>query len=189
MFQKLDGKIESVHLCNYPEVNEKYLNKDLEKEMEKARDIVNLCLAQRSKLGIKVRQPLLWVKIKNKIEENILDLVKEEINVKDIIIDKTIKEEIELNEEITPELKEEGLIRDIVRHIQQMRKEQGFVPKDKIIVHYEKSDFFDSILLKNKERILNEVLGCDFKKEDFLDGKKILIEKEIINLKIDKLYE
>jgi isoleucyl-tRNA synthetase len=183
-----DNSIESVHLCDYPETNEKYLNKDLEKEMQEARNIVNLVLAERSKNNIKVRQPLLLVKIKNEIKENILDLIKEEINVKEIIVDKGINNEIELSLEITPELKEEGLVRDIVRHIQQMRKEQGFVPKDKIIVHYQKSEFFDKILLSNKDNILKDVLGNDLKQEELLeDGKEVSIDNNIIKLKIDKV--
>lgn len=187
IYLKLDNSEESVHLCDYPLVNKENINEDLEKEMKEGREIVNIVLGERSKNNIKVRQPLLFVKIKKQINNEILELIKEEINVKEIIIDNSIDTEAELNLEITPELKEEGMIRDIVRHIQQIRKEQGFVPKDKIIVHYENSEFFDMILSKNKDRILNDVLGIEFKKQDVIDdGKEVLIEGNKIILKISK---
>jgi isoleucyl-tRNA synthetase len=186
-YLKIDNSEESVHLCDYPVANKENINENLEKEMQEGRDIVNIVLSERSKNNIKVRQPLLCVKIKKHIDSEILELIKEEINVKEVIIDDNITTEAELNLEITPELKEEGMIRDIVRHIQQMRKEQGFVPKDRIIVHYENSGFFDMILSKNKDRILNDVLGIEFKKEDVIDnGKEILIEGSKIILKISK---
>lgn len=184
---KLDNSEESVHLCDYPMANKENINENLEKEMQEGRDIVNIVLSERSKNNIKVRQPLLWVKIKKETNKEIIDLIKEEINVKEIIIDNSINNEAELNLEITPELKEEGMIRDIVRHIQQMRKEQGFVPKDKIVVHYENSEFFDMILSKNKDRILNDVLGIEFKKENNVEnGKEVLVEGNKIILKISK---
>lgn len=185
MFLKLGGK-QSVHLCDYPEPNRKYLNDKLEEEMAEGRDIVNLVLAERSKQGIKVRQPLSRIKTKKQINENTADLIKEETNVKEIVFDKNIENEIELNIDITPELKEEGLVREIVRQIQQMRKEQGFVPQDRIVVLYQKSGFFDMILSKNREKLLKEVLAVDFKQEDKTEGKEISIDEEKIVLKIIK---
>ena len=185
MFLKLGGK-QSVHLCDYPEPNRKYLNDKLEEEMAEGRDIVNLVLAERSKQGIKVRQPLSRIKTKKQINENTADLIKEETNVKEIVFDKNIENEIELNIDITPELKEEGLVREIIRQIQQMRKEQGFVPQDRIVVLYQKSGFFDMILSKNREKLLKEVLAVDFKQEDKTEGKEISIDEEKIVLKIIK---
>lgn len=187
IFLKLDNSLESIHLCDYPLVDKEKIDEEIEKQMQEGRDIVNIVLAERSKNNIKVRQPLSKVKIKKQINESVLDLIKEEINVKEIIVDSSINEEVELDIEITPELKEEGLIRDIVRHIQQMRKEKGFVPKDRIIVHYENSEFLDMILSNNKDSILNDVLAIEFKKEDAIDdGKEIIIEGNKINLKIIK---
>ncbi len=188
IFLKLDNSTESVHLSDYPQIKKQYIDDGLEKEMQEARDIVNLVLRERSEKGIKVRQPLNCLKIKKEIKKDILDLIKEEINVKEIIVDKSISNEVELDLEITEELKEEGMIRDIVRHIQQMRKEQGFIPKDRIIVHYQNSDFFDKILLKNKEGILKDTLGDDFKNEaSIVDGKEVLISENKIILKIEKI--
>lgn len=87
---------------------------------------------------------------------------------------------IELDLTITPELKEEGNVREIIRQIQQMRKNSKFIPKDRIIVYYNKSDFLEEILKKNKEYILEEVLANDF----------ILSIEELKEIEIDenKIY-
>jgi len=141
MFSRFGQKEESVHLCDYPKADKKYFNDKLEEEMVEARNIVNLALAERSKQGIKVRQPLLSVKTKKQIDPELMELIKEEINVKEIIFEPDLENEIVLNTEITAELKEEGLVRELIRQIQQMRKEQGLVPQDRIVILYQKSDF------------------------------------------------
>ncbi|HPD19658.1 MAG TPA: isoleucine--tRNA ligase [Candidatus Pacearchaeota archaeon] len=187
MFSRFGQKEESVHLCDYPKPDKEYFYDKLEQEMAEARSIVNLILAERSKQGIKVRQPLLSVKTKKQISPELIELVKEETNIKEVIFDQALENEIELNTEITPELKEEGLIREIIRQIQQMRKEQGLISQNRISVLYQKSDFFDMILLKNKSKILKEVLADDFKEEEEIkEGKEIAIDGQKIILKIIK---
>jgi len=184
---KKNGK-ESVHLCDYPEVNLELINEELEKEMQEARDIVNLALAERQKVGIKVRQALSSLKVKDlKIDkEEIIDLIKDEVNVKEVISDKNINEAVELDINITPELREEGEVREIIRQIQQMRKEMKLVPEDTIDVLYQKSEIFDKIISKNKDTILREVLAKDFvlsnealKEVELGDGKILLGIKKI----------
>jgi len=187
MFSRFGQKEESVHLCDYPKPDKEYFYDKLEQEMAEARSIVNLILAERSKQGIKVRQPLLSVKTKKQISPELIELVKEETNIKEVIFDQALENEIELNTEITPELKEEGLIREIIRQIQQMRKEQGLISQNRISVLYQKSDFFDMILSKNKSKILKEVLADDFKEEEEIkEGKEIAIDGQKIILKIIK---
>jgi len=181
------GGEESVHLCDYPEFNSNLINEELESEMQEARDIVNLALALRSKVGIKVRQPLMSLKVKEiktklKDREDILDLIKDEVNVKEVIFDNSINDEVELDTNITPELKEEGEVREIIRQIQQMRKDMGFVPEDTISIYFQQSLLFDRMLERNKDNILKEVLAKEFilseeegMKEIEIGGEKILI--------------
>lgn len=105
-------------------------------EMNEARRIVSLALEARAKAGIKVRQPLAMLKVKSKKlnikNKELLGLIKGEINVKEIKFDPKIQEEVGLDITITPELKEEGQLRELVRHIQEKRKEAGLQPSDKI---------------------------------------------------------
>ena len=129
---------ESVHLENWPMAKKSSLfsffssksdKGDLIKNMEETRRIVSLALEARSKANIKVRQPLqkLEAKVK-KLEVGYLELIKDEINVKEIV-DKDI-DGVELYTTLTPELIEEGKVRDAIRAIQDMRKEKGLSPKD-----------------------------------------------------------
>src|SRR3989338_3684870 len=63
-----------------------------------------------------------------------LDLIKNELNVKEIVFDESIKQEVELDTEITPELKEEGELRDLIRGLQDLRKKTGLKPGQKIVL-------------------------------------------------------
>ncbi len=180
IFLKMNGG-DSVHLCDYPEPNLDLIDDQLEQEMENVRSIVNLGLAERSKQGIKVRQPLLSLSVKElKIDKDLIDLIKEEVNVKEVKEDKKISEDIKLDTTITPGLKEEGNIREIIRQIQQMRKDNGFIPEDRINIYYASNEFFDTILERNKEHILREVLA----------DKLILSNDQLKEIKIDnnKIY-
>ncbi|MDD2655035.1 MAG: class I tRNA ligase family protein, partial [Candidatus Omnitrophica bacterium] len=143
---------QSVHLADWPKTDLKLINKKLELEMEKAREIVALALAERAKAGIKVRQPLQKLEITEKINKDLLILIKDEINVKEIAPGKALKLDIE----ITPELKEEGMVREIIRQIQDMRKKAGLTPKDKILVEHSGTAELNGILAKNKAFILKE---------------------------------
>jgi isoleucyl-tRNA synthetase len=182
---KKDEK-ESVHLCDYPEAKDSLIDEDLESAMQEARDIVNLSLAERQKAGIKVRQALKSITVKGfktslKCRPEIIDLIKDEVNVKEVILNTSISNEVELDTNITPELKEEGEVREIIRQIQQIRKDMKLVPEDTINVLYQKSEFFDKILIKNKDNILKEVLAKDFVvsseelKEIEIDGGKVFL--------------
>jgi isoleucyl-tRNA synthetase len=147
----------SVHLEDWPKANEKSISKELEEQMKKAREICSLALEKRAKAKIKVRQPLQRLTVNNKqLTEELLDLIKDEVNVKEIVFGKTI----ELDTKITPELKEEGLVREFIRQIQEIRKKTGLVPKDKIIVYFSDKGL-EKIVEKNKEFIKKQVIAKD----------------------------
>ncbi len=151
VWQKMIGhnfknKNKSVHLTNFPNTEESTVNEKLLKDMEKVRSVVSLALKQRADNGVKVRQPLGQMTIKNNIEENLLFLIKEEVNVKEVIVDKEIGQKVEIDLTITPELKQEGEARDVLRTIQNLRKQAGLVPEDKITLIYQeeaRKDFFE----------------------------------------------
>jgi len=86
---------ESVHLDYYPEVNQKLIDKKLEQKMDLVRDLVALGRASRESVKIKVRQPLQEVLIDGKYEEviaDIVDLIKEELNVKEVVFEKDLSQ-------------------------------------------------------------------------------------------------
>ena len=192
IFRCLNSKFKhSVHLESWPKRSKKLVDKKLEKKMEKVREIVARALSERAKAKIKVRQPLNELRIKNyelRKEKELLDLIREEVNVKKITFGKTLK----LDTKITLELKEEGMVREVIRHIQEMRKEASFKPKDKILVRYLASPDLEKILIKNEKIILKEGKIKDFgvrekEKQVFDVEKEIKINQEKLWLGIRKI--
>ncbi len=127
-YQKLRSSSdpESVHICSWPKTGK--IDSELLEQMTKVREVVSKALELRQKAGHKVRQPLASLKLKvesKKFESEYLEIIKDEINVKEIIFDENIKEDLELDTKLTEELKEEGMVRDIIRSIQDWRKEKN----------------------------------------------------------------
>jgi len=181
---------ESVHLCDYPKPDKRLINPRLEKQMRKVREITKQALAQRAKTGIKVRQPLNELRIKNhelRREKELLELIKEEVNVKKV----SFGNKLMLDTKITPELKEEGIVREIIRQIQQMRKDGGLNPRQKIYLRYSGREFISGIIEKWKKFIKQEtnifkLEQASKRRERFLAEKEFSIEKENLWIGIKK---
>ncbi len=129
---KRDSDPESVHLSNW--CSKKDYDKDLLDAMKHTREIVSLALDKRKEVKIKVRQPLALLKIKDNLSDEFLPLIKDEVNVKDVQIDNSLQEPIYLDTNITDELRKEGLARELIRAIQQERKNLGLKPQQKIAI-------------------------------------------------------
>ncbi|MBU4482071.1 isoleucine--tRNA ligase, partial [Patescibacteria group bacterium] len=110
---------ESVHLEDWPKVKPEFLDQKVIDYMEVTRKVVELALAKRAEAGIKVRQPLLELRIMNyELSQEYLDLIKDEVNVKNIICEKGTGDlSVELNTELNTELIQEGLLRELTRAI------------------------------------------------------------------------
>jgi len=188
-YQKLQvSKKESIHLESWPKPDKKAIDKNLEKKMEKVREITSLALAERAKAKIKVRQPLLRLEIPNlelKRDSDLLELIKKEVNVKEIGFGKKFF----LETKITKELKEEGMVREIIRQIQQKRKELGLQPKEKIVVSFAPDSEISPLLEKYEKKIYQEgkvekvVFG---EMENFDFQGEIKVEDKKISFKIKK---
>ena len=263
---------ESIHLCDYPEVNEAWIDKDLEANMEELLEIVVLGRACRNTANIKNRQPIgtMYVKAEKAMDKFYTDIIADELNVKEVKfaddvesfisysfkpqlrtvgpkygkllngirtalseIDGTaaMKElrdngvlvldiagnRVELAEEdllietaqsegyvtetdgetsvvldtnLTPELIQEGFVREIISKIQTMRKEAGFEVMDKIIVYAKDNDKIMDIMKANQDEIKREVLA-----ENIILGeaegytKEWNINKEAVTLGVSKVQE
>src|SRR3989344_1196066 len=122
---------ESVHLDEWPAKDNQQLttnDQQLLEEMKEVRRIVSLALEARAKNNIKVRQPLASLRVKFGINSHMVNLIKDEVNVKEVVFDKNLKDEVELDTNITPELKKEGDYREVLRRVQELRKEKGLQP-------------------------------------------------------------
>ena len=133
---KNENDPESVHLAEWPTVKKNLFSfgkSNALEGMEKARNIVTLGLEARQKAKIPVRQPLSELKVKSeKLQAEYLDLIKDELNVKEVQHDKNIETEVELDINITPALKAEGEYREFMRELQDKRKEMKLNPGDKM---------------------------------------------------------
>jgi isoleucyl-tRNA synthetase len=152
----------SVHLENWPNADFKLKADDLSllKEMAEIRRLASLVLAKRAEAKIKVRQPLQKLKIKNlkiKIRKELLEILKDEVNVKEIEIDSKLKEEIWLDTNLTHQLKEEGWLREIIRLVQDLRQEARLQPKDKIILAAVLPPELNYLFEKNEKFIKTEI--------------------------------
>lgn len=186
IYNQLGGKKESVHLEDWPEITSSLINKELNQSMEEARKVVKIALSERSSSGIKVRQPLRKLILKSdklKGKEGIIKLIEEEVNVKEVSFDSSIKEEIKLDKEIDEELKREGILREVIRSVQSMRKKANFKPEDEISVEYE-SEEIDKILEDHKDFILKETRAQSFEPKS---GSSFDLEKEF-SLENQKLW-
>ncbi len=128
------AKNESVHLSDWPEINEELITNNLEllEEMQKIREIVEKAHAIRKEKQIPVRQPLNSFSMTQKqVSKNLEYLLKDEINVKKIIWNSKIEE---FDTKITPELEEESKARELMRKIQEERKKMGLNLTQKVDV-------------------------------------------------------
>lgn len=118
-------KIPSVHLHDWPNANKKLIDKKLETEMESVRNIVTAGLAFRREKQIKVRQPLRSAVFSKtaKFHADLEDLIKEELNVKKILYDSKQEATVSLDTKLDQALVSEGYARELIRQIQDMRKE------------------------------------------------------------------
>ncbi len=180
LYQKLktESDLESVHLTEWPvaesfssrfthqnptgsDAIQKSDSAPVLENMDEVRKIVTLALEARAKANIKVRQPLSELVIKNtELGKEFLDLIQDELNVKKVIQDKSLDAEIKLDTNITEELAEEGRVREVMRSIQEMRKEKNLNPKDKM--KYEvKKDSEDAELFKKYQSEIEKATNVE----------------------------
>jgi isoleucyl-tRNA synthetase len=156
LYQKLTGG-ESVHLLDWPKVG--HINELVVTEMETVREYVNQGLSIRAKERQKVRQPLASVTVP-KLGEfvDFEDILCEELNVKSVIIG----DEFALDLNITPELKSEGVAREVIRHIQTARKDAGLNIDDRIeLVLVTQNNELKQAIADNKKVIKDETLATE----------------------------
>ena len=259
---------ESIHLCDFPEVNEAFIDKELEENMENVLEVVVMGRACRNASGIKNRQPIgkMMVKAEFDLSEFYKEIIEDELNVKtveftddvsaftsysfkpqlktvgpkygkvlgkikaalaeldgnkamaqlnaegalkfdfdgtevvlekdDLLIDTAQVEgyvsesdnniTVVLDTNLSPELIEEGFVREIISKIQTMRKEAGFEVMDKIVVNVSKNDSIIKVVTDNLDEIKAEVLANEivfdkiegYSKEWNINGEKVTLGVE-----------
>jgi isoleucyl-tRNA synthetase len=179
---------ESVHLTDWPEKKKlDSTSRMLLVNMQETRELITQGLAQRAAAGIKVRQPLSRVEVP-KIDEQLKQIIAEELNVKAVIVVEKIPENtINLDTKITTELKEEGIARELIRVIQNARKNAGFNVDDRIKskVTSENSEILQAVE-KFRELINTETLTVGVLEDEAEHSETVKIEGEEITVALKR---
>ncbi len=161
LYQKLGGGQESVHLLDWP--SNYTVDENILSEMATIRELISGGLNQRASAGIKVRQPLASITVPSLGSAvDFTTILTEELNVKEV------KEggDLNLDLEITPELKREGLVREIIRFVQNARKQAGLNVDDRINLMLETTDENLKMAIdEHKDTITAETLAVELSSE------------------------
>ena len=195
LYHNLTGDNESIHLKDWLPAGE--IDNSMLRDMNALRTAVNDGLSKRASEGIKVRQPLASVKLINTISQDtpaevvqfLIDIAKDELNVKSVEIvadseSESAQPSVVYDLTITPELKREGLMREIVRHVQSARKQAGLQIDDRIVLSISSDDseisqaidaFADVIKSETLAVELNSVADESEKYDAKIEGKLVEI--------------
>lgn len=195
LYHNLTGDNESIHLKDWMPAGE--IDNSMLRDMNALRTAVNDGLSKRASEGIKVRQPLASVKLINTISQDtpaevaqfLIDIAKDELNVKSVEIvtdseSESAQPSVVYDLTITPELKREGLMREIVRHVQSARKQAGLQIDDRIVLSISSDDseisqavnaFADVIKSETLAVELNSVINESEKYDAKIEGKLVKI--------------
>ena len=195
LYHNLTGDNESIHLKDWLLAGE--IDNSMLRDMNALRTAVNDGLSKRASEGIKVRQPLASVKLINTISRDtpaevaqfLIDIAKDELNVKSVEIvtdseSESAQPSVVYDLTITPELKREGLMREIVRHVQSARKQAGLQIDDRIVLSISSDDseisqaidaFADVIKSETLAVELNSVVNESEKYDAKIEGKLVEI--------------
>jgi len=209
MYQNLVRRVdpeapESVHLCDWPQADPSLVDEGLMADMRLAMRITSLGRAARSKAGIKVRQPLprLVVKIRHPAERRavaeLAHLVLEELNIKEMALAEGEDDLVGLSvasddagyavgvdTTITPELAQEGLARELVHRVQNLRKAAGLEISDRIVLYYQGWEGLRELLARHGDYVRQETLSVEvvegpppegaYWEEQKLDGQQVVL--------------
>ena len=195
LYHNLTGDNESIHLKDWLPAGE--IDNSMLRDMNALRTAVNDGLSKRASEGIKVRQPLASVKLINTISQDtpaevaqfLIDIAKDELNVKSVEIvtdseSESAQPSVVYDLTITPELKREGLMREIVRHVQSARKQAGLQIDDRIVLSISSDDseisqavdaFADVIKSETLAVELNSAVDESEKYDAKIEGKLVEI--------------
>ena len=190
LYQKMTGAgvvnseiPESVHLLNWPEAG--VIDEAVLTQMAKTREIITAGLAERmkkteSEVQIKVRQPLAkLIYAGEKLDDFYEQIIMEEVNVKSV----EHGEALVLDKTLTPELLEEGKIRELIRFVQAARKKAGLNVDDRIrlMVSMEVPETY-------REMLMNEVLAEELVNEgNFAYDEIVKVQGENVAISLEKI--
>ena len=143
LYRKLTGG-ESVHLLDWPSFG--HVNELVLQRMAYVREVINEGLSQRAGAGIKVRQPLQKLTVAGvpqffeAMDEEYAAILRDELNVKEVVVEAGDQPSVLIDTQLTPALKREGMVREVIRAIQNARKNAGLKVDDRIVLGLKSDD-------------------------------------------------
>lgn len=182
LYQNLTGDSESVHLKDWLPAGA--VNEQVMGEMETVRAYVNEGLSLRAKAGLKVRQPLASVTVPSTGEHiDFASILTDELNVKSVQSGETVS----IDEVITPELKREGLMREVIRHVQSVRKQSGLQIDDRIVLSLSTdNDDLLSAINEHEQIIMAETLAIEMREADLEQLQVVSVEGSELVISLQK---
>lgn len=178
LYQKLTGG-ESVHLLDWPEVGQ--IDDQLTANMKSVRESVSEALNQRARNQLKVRQPLETVVVPE-VPSSYVDIIKEEVNVKNV----EWGDEVEIDPTLTDELKREGLMREVVRHVQSARKKAELDVDDRIRLSLTtESSELQQAIDEHSDTIKSETLATEIGEDAFGYQELVKIDDQELEISLE----
>ena len=183
LYHNLTGDDESIHLKDWMTAGE--VNQAVVDEMVEVREYINEGLSLRAKAGLKVRQPLASVTVPNLGKTiEFTPILLDELNVKEVQQGK----EVAIDESLTPELKREGLMREVIRHIQAARKNAGLNVDDRISFSLSTDNSeLDAAITEHLETITAETLGTNMINGDLQHTTEVKVEGASLTISLAKV--
>lgn len=175
----------SVHLESWP--NHGSIDQSVLVNMSHVRDIVTKALEIRARESIKVRQPVQTLETKIKINSDYTDIVKDEVNVKNVEFNPQLETDVWLDITLTPELKKEGDARELIRVIQDLRKSTGLSQEDTVIIHAVYQSDFQGIIDTHIQAIKSATRTQEIVKVESLPGDDIAVNSHSIKIIVQKV--
>jgi len=162
MYKTLDGKLDSVHLENWPVADATKVDIDLVRNMALVRTIAAQALALRAEAKIKVRQPLQKITLKDTTLQGSGELLKilfDEVNVKEVAFNEQLAVEggIALDTTITQQLREEGVVRELSRAVQGLRADAKYQMSDEIVLILAGNEQFSDLVQRHSIQLKKAV--------------------------------
>ncbi len=189
-----DKDVESVHLAKWPTRNlikrisfvlRKGKMQKIVLDMNTAREVVSRGLEARQKLRIQVRQPLMSISTKILFPDGLRQIIKEELNVKEVVQDPKLEDGVVFDTKIDEELKAEGDYRELVRALQDIRKKIGLTPNEEVTLKIETNERGQKLVEKFAADLKKTVLVSQ---TDFVanDGEEVRAGELFFKVKIEK---
>jgi len=188
VYRELTGG-ESVHLTDWPTAEK--VDDDVLGEMKVIRDVITTGLKQRADTKVKVRQPLSRVTVAGAPRflstEEAMAIIREELNVKEVVCSDGSSLVVTLDTELTDVLKSEGIARDLIRHIQNLRKKSGLEVDDRIVlVITGDAPVIPATVKKFGDLIRQETLATQFGTDHFDNQIHIKLDDVAVSLSLTK---